>query len=101
MKDISLSLAMLMQGVSCCMTDLFTFSASLAGLGCSKSQREADASPWRMQPPGFVSAQQGEDESGLKQVHIISGQLNSCGDVLSQASSDIFSCHFIFFTGLK
>lgn len=54
-----------------------------------------------MQPLGFVSAQESEDESGLKQVHIISGQLNSCRDVLNQASSDIVSCHFIFFTGLK
>lgn len=41
------------------------------------------------------------DESGLKQVHIISGTLSSRGDALSQAPSDIFPCHFTFFTGLK
>lgn len=92
---------MLMQDISCCITDLFTFFASLAGLGCSKPQREAGSPLWRMQPLGFVSAQQSEDESGLKRVDIISGQLNSCRVVLSQASSDIFSCHFIFFTELK
>lgn len=43
-KGVSLSLAMLMQDISCCITDLFAFFASLAGLGCSAPQREAGTS---------------------------------------------------------
>lgn len=81
----------------------FCFSPESKVHDCTHNKKEADTSlsVWRMQPLGFVSAQQSEDESGLKQVHIISSTLCSCGDVLSQAPSDIFPCHFTFFTGLK
>lgn len=73
----------------------FCFSPESKVHDSTHNKEETDTSLWRMQPLGFVSAQQSEDESGLKQVHIISGTLCSCGDVLSQAPSDIYPCHFL------
>jgi len=89
-----------MQGVSCCITDLFILPTRQAwdvpSLKGKQMPLRGGCGLW-----GLSALREVKDESGLQQAHIISGRSNSRGDVLSQASSDIVSCHFIFFTGLK